>query len=194
MNTQNLLDLNEASCVINAHGRMLAANSRFCRMFGFEQGEPEWHYMSDLYRHAEEWKIFFDSVSDAQEQRHFVARLRNRKGRSFKCRITRVAHVSEEGKLTFVNQIAKIESPRDAVLPADTVRPLVRQVFLTTCAHCQRAQDANGQWVEVAQKNHGVRISQRPHYCPQCAQLLFPDVLMGKHSADFEEEAVAMVR
>lgn len=196
MNTQNLLEqINEATCVINAHGRLLDVNNRFCRMFGFEQGEAEWHYMSDLYRHSSEWKVFSESALDANEQRHFVARLRNRKGRSFKCRITRMAQVSSEGNLIFENRIAKIETPRDAILPAEQLRPVARQVFLTACSDCRRVQDGNGNWVEAAAATSLVRHSQRPQYCPQCAQRLFPGVFNAPESIEsFDDDFVAMVR
>ena len=40
-----------ARCEINETGRILNANKKFCKMFGFALDEPMWHYICDLYRY-----------------------------------------------------------------------------------------------------------------------------------------------
>lgn len=194
--TNPLLEKNpEAACIVNTHGRLLAANQRFCRMFGFQNEEAQWHYLSDLYRHASEWKLFRESANDSDEQRHFVARLRNRKGRSFKCRIARQSVVNDEGKLIFVNSIAKIDSPRDAVLPlAENGHTTIRQLYFNSCAECHRVQDAVGQWIMPDSSRSQPRRPQRPHYCPDCAAKLFPGVFDPAAQDFFEEEPVSAAR
>jgi PAS domain S-box-containing protein len=190
-----LLDQNEeAACVVNAHGRMLAANPRFCRMFGFEYDEAQWHYFPDLYRHDAEWKLFHEAIGSPNEERHFLARLRNRKGRSFKCKVTRLAQLDTENRLVYVNSITKIESPRDAILPrTEGVRQVATQVFLTTCSSCRRVQDANGQWIETAPAASLARRSRQAHYCPACAAKIFPGVF-DRAPGSMDEEPVAAAR
>ncbi len=96
-----------ALCEINKHGRLLSANHRFCRMFGFEADDIPWHYMNDLYRHEEDWENYCATFSHPGDYR-FTTRLRNRSGRSFKCLILRTVVQNENGQVTYRNQIEKI--------------------------------------------------------------------------------------
>lgn len=192
---QSLLEQNEeAACVVNAHGRLLAANGRFCRLFGFENDEPVWHYLSDLYRHETEWKLFKASAAAPDEERHFVARLRNRKGRSFRCKLTRKAQLDSEGRLVYVNSILKIVSPRDAVLPrTEGIRPAAAQIFFTACASCHKVKDGLGNWIESSPAA-SIRTSRQSNYCPACAAKIFPGVFdrVGGEIDALDEPAVAV--
>lgn len=94
-----------ASCKINSHGRFLSANKRFCRLFGFSDGEVEWHYLHDLFRYEREWDDFIRENSNPSE--HFVVRLKNRKGRSFLAKVFRKAS-SFDGKTVYLNTFQKL--------------------------------------------------------------------------------------
>ncbi|MDR1759081.1 MAG: PAS domain-containing protein [Fibrobacter sp.] len=96
-----------ALCEINKHGRLLSANHRFCRMFGFHAEDIPWHYMNDLYRYEEDWKNYCDMPSFSGDCR-FITRLRNRRGRSFKCLILRTVIQNEDGQVIYRNQIEKV--------------------------------------------------------------------------------------
>jgi PAS domain S-box-containing protein len=74
-----------ACCLSNACGKILAANHRFCRLFGFTEGEAVWHYLPDLYRHHTEWTAM---ATTPREERRQV-RLRHRSGRSFNATVCR---------------------------------------------------------------------------------------------------------
>lgn len=93
-----------AWCETNEVGRILRANRRFCRMFGFAENEAEWHYFSDLYRHRAEWNAFKASSGVC-----FLARLRNRRGRSFKCSVVK-SGIRSEGRNVYRCEITKLES------------------------------------------------------------------------------------
>ena len=94
-----------ACCEINPHGRLLSANKKFCRLFGFSAEEIEWHYIRDLFRYEQNWSAFIKNT--AAQTAHFIVRLKNRKGRSF------IASISREtgtcgGKTVFYSTIRKI--------------------------------------------------------------------------------------
>lgn len=93
-----------AWCETNEVGRILRANRRFCKMFGFAENEAEWHYFSDLYRHRAEWNAFKASSGVC-----FLARLRNRRGRSFKCSVVK-SGIRSEGRNVYKCEITKLES------------------------------------------------------------------------------------
>ena len=96
---------------VNAHGRILSGNRRFCRMFGYSESEVVWHYITDFYRYLKEWEDFRDCVDEARHS--FVARMRNRKGRSFKCSVTREVVQDSEGHVTFRSYVTRLgEHPR----------------------------------------------------------------------------------
>lgn len=93
-----------AWCETNEVGRILRANRKFCRMFGFAENEAEWHYFSDLYRHRAEWNAFRASSGVC-----FLARLRNRRGRSFKCSVVK-SGVASGGRHVYRCEITKLEA------------------------------------------------------------------------------------
>lgn len=107
-----------ASCEINFHGRFLSANKRFCRLFGFSEGEVEWHYLRDLFRYERDWDDFIRE--SANPPKSFVVRLKNRKGRSFLAKVFRTAS-SLDGKKVYRNTFQKIpgesEKSKDKTSP-----------------------------------------------------------------------------
>ena len=128
IDAENKIDV--ASFEVNQHGRILSGNRKFCRMFGYSESEIVWHYITDFYRYLKEWETFRDCAD--QTQHHFVARMRNRKGRSFKCTITREILQDAEGKITFRSSLCPLRKPgprehagRDA--HARALRPLCRE-------------------------------------------------------------------
>lgn len=96
-----------AFCKINVHGRFLAANKKFCRLFGFSsEAEVEWHYFRDLFRYENDWNSFI-STDSATEL--FTVKLKNRKGRSFFAQIFRKPSFSN-GKTIYLNTFQKISA------------------------------------------------------------------------------------
>jgi len=188
------LEQEEAACVVNSHGRILGANGRFCRLFGFTKDETIWHYLPDLYRHESEWKIYREATGDDTTERHFLARLRNRKGRSFKCMVTRTPLLSPDGQTIFLNAIAKIVSTRDAIAPrSEATRPTATQIFFTICSGCSRVKDGSGEWILSAEaQTTRPRRSRQSHYCPDCAARLFPGVFERGASVPEDEPIVAV--
>jgi PAS domain S-box-containing protein len=88
---ENINASEEAVCISNDAGRILLANRRFCKMFGFEQNEIKWHYLCDLYRRK-------DIIKHLSENKNILRiRMRNRTGRSFPCILTLQATKSAEG-------------------------------------------------------------------------------------------------
>lgn len=185
----------DAACVVNSHGRLLGANVRFCRLFGFGEGEAEWHYFCDLYRHEAEWKAFQGQSVAPGEERHYVARLRNRKGRSFKCCIARVASLDEQGRLVYVNTILKLAQASELAPVRVPGVAVAAQIFFTVCTACHRVRDAEGRWVEGDAPVSPRRMTRYADYCPDCAARLFPGVFERQAEAyPLEEERVAAVR
>ena len=105
----NKEDQELAICEINEHGRLLSGNRRFCRMFGFTEKELVWHYLLDLYRYETDWKAYRACEPEQGKKFHFVARLKNRKGRSFQCSITREVSMDSGGRIVYRNSIQKLE-------------------------------------------------------------------------------------
>ena len=132
------MDLNslETACFeVNEHGRLISGNKRFCRMFGFKsEDEVMWHYVTDLYRHEKEWEEFRNCTSTAQH--HFVSRMRNRKGRSFKCSIVREIVQDAEGRMIFRNTIRRLGDKEVVQVVEDNEVKTSSVVFLAKCAHC----------------------------------------------------------
>ena len=90
---ENINETEDAVCIANNSGRILTANKRFCKMFGFDPDEVKWHYLCDLYRRKDE----FNSVGFPDTEDVLQTRMRNRAGRSFPCILTRRATKSIEG-------------------------------------------------------------------------------------------------
>ncbi|MCF0224731.1 MAG: PAS domain-containing protein [Fibrobacter sp.] len=156
MNSIELNKIDFACFEVNEHGRLLSANRRFCKLFGFAESEIAWHYVTDLCRHQKDWVEFRDST----DRDSFEMRMRNRKGRSFVCRIIRQAIQRPSGEIIFRNILQrKGEASVENVLPAtQTV------VFLAKCAHC-------GQ-------NIRVNTLGETHYrtlCPACTAQEYPE-------------------
>ena len=118
---------------VNAHGRILSGNRRFCRMFGYSESEVVWHYITDFYRYLKEWEDFRDCVDEARHS--FVARMRNRKGRSFKCSVTREVVQDSEGHVTFRRSVTR-PGEKAAVAIPEVPTESKTLVFVTRCAHC----------------------------------------------------------
>ena len=131
IDAENKIDV--ASFEVNQHGRILSGNRKFCRMFGYSESEIVWHYITDFYRYLKEWETFRDCAD--QTQHHFVARMRNRKGRSFKCTITREILQDAEGKITFRSYVCKLGEESAAQIP-ESATESKSVVFVTRCAHC----------------------------------------------------------
>ncbi len=99
---ENINEAQEAVCIANKAGRILIANKRFCKMFGFEQSEVKWHYLCDLYRYKED-------ISHAKSEDVLQIRMRNRAGRSFPCVLTRRATKSVEGIPLQLHSIQRVQ-------------------------------------------------------------------------------------
>lgn len=97
-----------AICEVNDHGRLLTGNDRFCRMFGFLPQEIAWHYLCDLYRYEKDFKTYIGCAPADSANLRFVVRLRNRKGRSFKCSILREASTDAFGRTIYRNVIQRL--------------------------------------------------------------------------------------
>lgn len=120
----------EIACFeVNEHGRLISGNKRFCRMFGFDEAEVQWHYVTDLYRYAKDWNEF-----KSQQQDSSVARMKNRKGRSFNCSIIRQVFQKENGEVYYRNTIHRVGEDAPAVRTEQTAP--VSVVYLAKCSHC----------------------------------------------------------
>lgn len=155
----NTIDI--ACFEVNAHGRLLSGNRRFCRMFGFEPSELQWHYVTDLYRYVSDWEKFRRDTQTAS----FTMRMKNRRGRSFDCCIVREIYQDQDGEVIFRNTIHKIGEGR---MPVTSTVPL-SVVFIAKCSDCG-AQ---------------IRVASAPEtrfrmLCNQCAVKAFPEAFYRK--------------
>ena len=155
----NTIDI--ACFEVNEHGRLLSGNRRFCRMFGFEPSELQWHYVTDLYRYVSDWEKFRRDTQSAS----FTTRMKNRRGRSFECWIVREIYQNQDGEVIFRNTIHKVGEGKAVVTP--TVPLSV--VFLAKCSDCG-AQ---------------IRVASAPEtrfrmLCNQCAAKAFPEAFYRK--------------
>lgn len=108
MMENEIQDKDTAVCEVNGHGRLLSGNDRFCRMFGFLPQEIAWHYLCDLYRYEKDFKAYIGCAPAESANLRFVVRLRNRKGRSFKCSILREASTDASGRIVYRNVIQRL--------------------------------------------------------------------------------------
>lgn len=159
-------NLDIACFEINEHGRILSANRRFCRMFGYDETEIVWHYITDFYRYTKEWDAF-KNCNDLT-QHHFVARMRNRKGRSFKCSISREIVQGVDGRIFFRNYISRLgekENEKIAELPtqANSI------VFVAKCGFC-------GNHVRV----NSLAETRMRVLCDACAVKAYPEAFKLK--------------
>ena len=61
-----------AFCEINVHGRLLAANQKFCSLFGYKAQEVEWHYIRDIFRYSKDWTAFIHKATS--KAAHYISR------------------------------------------------------------------------------------------------------------------------
>lgn len=163
MMATNLNSIEAACFEVNEHGRLLGGNKRFCRMFGFaSEDEVMWHYITDLYRHAKEWEDFRNCDSAAQH--HFVARMKNRKGRSFKCSIVREIVQDAEGRLIFRNTVRRLGEKDFASSTVQNEAAATSVVFLAKCAHC-------GEQIRVA----NLAETRMRMLCGSCTARAYPE-------------------
>jgi PAS domain S-box-containing protein len=155
----NMIDI--ACFEVNEHGRLLSGNRRFCRMFGFEPSELPWHYVTDLYRHVDDWEKFRRDTENAS----FTTRMKNRRGRSFDCCIVREIFQNADGEVIFRNTIHKIGEGKGYV--PQTVPLSV--VFLAKCSDC-------GAQIRVASAPE-TRLRM---LCNSCAAKAFPETFYSK--------------
>ena len=163
-------NLDTACFEVNESGRILSSNRRFCRMFGFEESEIVWHYITDFYRHRFGCgldhlgqDLFYQLRIIHLTQHHFVARMRNRKGRSFKCSITREVVQDAEGRVSFKCFVSKLGDAESVKIPevSETAKSMV---FVVKCAHC-------GNQVRV----NTLAETRMRVLCDYCAAKAYPD-------------------
>lgn len=146
---------------VNQSGRILSGNKRFCRMFGFSESEVAWHYITDCYRYRADWEMF--SRCDNLSQTKFIFRMRNRKGRSFKCCLSREIVQDAEGRVTFRNTVSRLGEPEEAQV-ATPIAENHTVVFITKCAHC-------GGQVRV----NTIAETRMRVLCDHCAAKVYPE-------------------
>jgi PAS domain S-box-containing protein len=103
---ENINATEEAVCIANHSGRIITANKRFCKLFGFEQSEVKWHYLCDLYRHKEELNRILKNIPSQGDV--LQTKMRSRTGRSFNCRLTCRATQSVEGIPLHMHSIQRV--------------------------------------------------------------------------------------
>ena len=144
---------------VSEHGRLVSANKRFCKLFGFEESEIPWHYITDLCRHVEDWESFRNST----DQHCFVIRMKNRKGRSFDCDVIRETIQKPTGEIIFRNMVCRKDKAAPSSMESFAVKtPAV--VFLCRCAHC-------GEHIRVATAAE-TRLRM---VCDKCAVKAYPE-------------------
>ena len=155
----------EMACFeVNVHGRLISGNRRFCRMFGFEESEVPWHYVTDLYRHLKDW----ENLRTAPEGCRFEARLKNRRGRSFDCLIIREIFTNADGELCFRNVVQR-KGEQVATKPLD--EKSTTMVFLVKCARCSNP-------IRVANMGE-TRLRM---LCGNCSALAYPEAFHQKEA------------
>jgi len=175
----------EAVCFSNYRGRILSANSRFCRMFGFRSEEAEWHFLLDLHRNTEDWDSLREYVERYGSVQHYYARMRNRKGRSFHCLISRVKAGEENGRPVYASVVQKITAQKAKEAGILDLQKTLKEkiagqnggtVYLMVCQFCQKVKDSHGNWVVPAEgSGTGFPVRSR-HVCPQCAAVHYPEI------------------
>ncbi len=164
MNTMETNTIEMACFEVNEHGRLLSGNKRFCRMFGFDESEIQWHYVTDLYRHVKDWENF----RTAAEQNSFVIRMKNRKGRSFSCNVVREMIQKPSGEIIFRNTVHRQGEAVDADAVVSTPSSVV---FIAKCAHC-------GEHIRV----NSVAETRMRMLCNACAAREYPEAYHAKEA------------
>ena len=160
---ENMID--QAYFEVNEHGRLLSGNRRFCRMFGFEESEIPWHYVTDLCRFIGDWNAYRNNASSVS----FSIRMKNRRGRSFMCNLVREIYQNEEGEVIFRNMVCKVGEAKNVVAAETT--PLT-MVFIAKCAHC-------GERIRV---NTAAETRMRI-LCDKCAAESYPEAYHLKQAS-----------
>lgn len=142
----------------NERGRLISGNRRFCRMFGFLESEVPWHYVTDLCRKVEDWGSFCNANPDES----FNMRMKNRKGRSFCCKLYRSVRQDENGGLVFSATVHRVGDFKVAS-PAPVSKNQTF-VFLARCTCC-------GEQVRVSSAGEArMRLM-----CDRCAAKEYPE-------------------
>ena len=161
-----MIDMNnnqETACFeVNEHGRILSGNRRFCRMFGFDESEIRWHYLNDLYRYQKDWEAY--RSGNTMLNCSFIAKMRTRKGRSFKCYITREAMQDQQGRLRFRNVVRKLVEGEALAATAPETKVASSVVFLAKCDHCGCQIPMSG--------THRIHLTT---LCRDCARKAYPE-------------------
>ncbi|MBR6379295.1 MAG: PAS domain-containing protein [Fibrobacter sp.] len=161
-----MIDMNnnqETACFeVNEHGRILSGNRRFCRMFGFDESEIRWHYLNDLYRYQKDWEAY--RSGNTMLNCSFIAKMRTRKGRSFKCYITREAIQDAQGRLSFHNTVRKLAEGEALAATAPETQVASSVVFLAKCDHCGCQIPMSG--------THRIHLTT---LCRDCARKAYPE-------------------
>ena len=158
MNTveSNVMEL--ACFEVSEHGRLISANKRFCRLFGFSESEIPWHYVTDLCRYVQDW----ENYKNTADQNSFVIRMKNRKGRSFNCDVVRETILKPNGEIVDRNMVRRKGEAAGALEIVQTSSLSV--VFLGRCGGC-------GEHIRV-------RTAAETHMrmlCDNCAAAAFPE-------------------
>ena len=103
---ENINEAENAVCIANNSGRILTANKRFCKMFGFDQSEVKWHYLGDLYRRRDELTSVLKNFPEHNDV--LETRMRNRRGRSFNCILTRRTTKTNEGIPLLMHSVQRV--------------------------------------------------------------------------------------
>ena len=119
---------------VSEHGRIMSGNKRFCRMFGYSEDEILWHYITDFFRHRSDFESFCNFESSSSTS--FVFRMKNRKGRSFKCSISRNVEQRSDGKYLFVCKVARASEKREPLPQAVFCNESRTLLFVAKCACC----------------------------------------------------------
>lgn len=176
MMSLNYNDDEIALCEVNEHGRLLNANRRFCKLFGFSESDVPWHYVKDLYRYEKDWDAYQKCSPERGSNIRFVARLKNRKGRSFKCSISRDVFQDDTGRIIYRNQIQKLlDSSKDTSdnfnVPSSNESSFV---YLAKCVCCSKQLK-----ISASHRDD----SRLPIYCPECATSIFSKSYISKEIA-----------
>lgn len=180
MTQQHTVQKSQAVCITNSFGRLLGANRRFCRMFGLDQDEVIWRYLHDFHRRINDWEHFRSNLERYGDVHAAMLRLKHRKGRSFLCMVSSTRFVSAEGKVCYRMYIQKLAPNAVAVQQkvkqpdsSDTV------VYLMVCHGCGLVKASDGRWIRPERP---VSVTSRKvHYCPECSQAMFPEVMLAAH-------------
>jgi PAS domain S-box-containing protein len=181
----------EATCVTNSHGRLLNANHRFCRLFGFRDDEVVWRYALDLYRNERDWQDFRQIMETQGKVDAYMVRLRHRKGRSFQCLIQSERIVNQEGLVCYQTTVHKIEANVGVVrrIPSELQTSESSVVYLTACHSCGKVKDSTGNWL-VPMRPVAKAVHRKACYCPGCSAQLYPGLLDSQNW----EQSIAAAR